>query len=241
MPIDARERIRLSRFNDRVTFFRHLLIKGLEVIKASPEMANCATKLVRLRIMPSSRTPGQPWRQEYDNDGSVIYLLDRELRVVMCNAAWDKFAAANGGKNCLAQKVIGTEIWMVIPPVLQGFYRAAYENVRQHKRDWWHVFPCSSPGVSRTFHMRILHCADDYLLTINTLIGEKDAEKAAEHRLPSYMDSDGIITSCAHCRRVQRLHSPRLWDWVPEVLINGTALVKFDLCGFCYAYHYPTV
>ena len=26
---------------------------------------------------------------------------------------------------------------------------------------------------------------------------------------------------CSHCRRVQRLHRPDIWDWVPELITRG--------------------
>ena len=53
--------------------------------------------------------PDPAWKHSYDNDDSVIYLLDPDLKIVRCNAAWDRFAVANGGEAVVSSKVAG--IW----------------------------------------------------------------------------------------------------------------------------------
>jgi hypothetical protein len=88
----------------------------------------------------------------------------------------------------------------VVPPVLRNFYLTAYTNVQRSHRDWWHVFECSSPFLTRIFQMRILPCDAGNLLTIDTPISETPPTPVQDDA-----GSDGIVTMCSHCRRVQRL------------------------------------
>jgi hypothetical protein len=178
------------------------------------------------------------WDDAYDHSGSVIYLLDPEQKIARCNRAWDLFALANQGAAALASKVVGKSIFDVVPADLRDFYRTAYRNVLSFRRDWWHIFECSAPGLIRVFQMRILPCDQGGVLTINTLIREAPLETAPPKQLEDYAEN-GIAVMCSHCRRVERRVPPAGWDWVPELFLRGEALVTFRLCDFCTAYHYP--
>jgi hypothetical protein len=177
------------------------------------------------------------WKEAYDHNESVIYLLDADLRISRCNSAWDRFAVANSGEDVIRAKVVGRSVMDVVPAVLQDFYRIAYENVRKARREWWHVFECSSPSVLRHFHMRILPSGGGGLVTISTLIDEAAADVSESPSIHDVVDEDGIATMCAHCRRVQRIHRPDIWIWAPELLIRGKVLTRPGLCDFCEAYH----
>ena len=180
----------------------------------------------------------EPWKTAYDEDSSVIYLLDDELKIARCNRAWDRFAIANQGHQAVSSRVIGRPVFDFVPAVLREFYVTAYNTVRHFRRDWWHTFECSSASVTRFFQMRILPCDDDGLLTINTLISEHPVGLLAEARIEKYTTSDGIVVMCSHCRRVQSIDDRETWDWVPELLMTSEVLMRFGLCGFCTAYHY---
>ncbi|HEY4365503.1 MAG TPA: hypothetical protein VGN17_31370 [Bryobacteraceae bacterium] len=176
------------------------------------------------------------WQNAYDEDESIIYLLDGELKIARCNPAWDRFALANGGERAVAARVTGTHVMDVVPPPLTEFYSIAYGNVRKFRKDWWHVFECSSAAIRRVFQMRILP-AREGLLVVNTLIRETPAE-AGEHGPPRDYDAgDGMLTACSHCRRVRNVRMAGRWDWAPEVAWSGELLTVFDLCEFCRAYH----
>jgi hypothetical protein len=178
------------------------------------------------------------WKAAYDRDDSVIYLLDADWKIVRCNPAWDRFALANRGDSAVAAKVVGTAILDVVPRALRDFYCAAYNNVQQFQREWWHNFECSSPTLQRVYQMRILPCDMGELLTINTLVSESPHQGTVPKPVEEYATSDGIVTMCSNCRRVRRLRQPTTWDWVPELLLSGEVLRTFGLCEFCTAYHY---
>lgn len=180
----------------------------------------------------------ETWKAAYDDDSSVICLLDSQRRITRCNREWDRFALANGGDDAVSGKVIGTDIMAAVPSHLRGFYSAAYDNVQRHRRDWWHTFECSSPTQARIFHMRILPCEQAGLLIVNTLVSSTDLETTTPRDIAEYADLEGVVTMCSHCRRVRCRRDPRTWDWLPELLIGSQVLVTFGLCAFCTAYHY---
>jgi PAS domain S-box-containing protein len=45
-----------------------------------------------------------------DSVGSVIYTVDRELRIVGVNRQWDAFALANGGAHLTSEHILGTHL-----------------------------------------------------------------------------------------------------------------------------------
>jgi hypothetical protein len=61
------------------------------------------------------------WKEAYEKDTSLIYLLDRDLKITRCNLAWDAFTVANEGEKALSSAVIGTCVMDVVPPA----YRAS--------------------------------------------------------------------------------------------------------------------
>jgi hypothetical protein len=178
------------------------------------------------------------WKEAYDKDTALIYLLDRDLKIARCNLAWDAFALANDGEKAMSSEIIGTCVMDVVPPVLQSFYRTAYDNVGRFRRSWWHIFDCSSPTLERVFHMRIMPGDGGCFLTINTLISEAPAGIEAPQNLADYAGADGIAVMCSNCRRARRLSPPGAWEWIPELLWSGQVVTTFDLCDFCTAYHY---
>jgi hypothetical protein len=183
-------------------------------------------------------TESDIWQEEYNEDPAIIYALDDDLRLVRCNPAWDRFAHDNGAAELAGSRVLGTCILDVIPNILHDFYGAAYDSVRKFRRHWWHVFDCSSFGLSRSFQMRVLPANGNGLLVVNTLVRAEPHPEPIAARIEEYTDADGIATMCANCRRAEHLTQPGRWDWIPMLLFTSGALVKPGLCPFCFAYHY---
>jgi hypothetical protein len=181
-------------------------------------------------------TPIPAWKEAYDEDDSLIYLLDRDLKIVRCNLAWDAFALANRGNKAVSSKVIGTCIMDVVPLALKSFYRAAYESVDRFKRTWWHVFECSSPTHGRVYQMCIMPTDGGCFLITSTLISEVPLAIEPPKHLDDYAGADGVARMCSNCRRIKCLLG--VWEWIPEFLSNEQLLTTFDLCEFCIAYHY---
>jgi hypothetical protein len=177
---------------------------------------------------------------------SVIYILEPELRIVYCNAYWDEFARANGGERLQRDEVRGTSVLEVTPHVLKSFYREAFQHVQRRHRDWEHDFECSSAEVYRLFHMRAVFLGEGHVLLENSLRVERG--HGADHSsLPAsserYVNKDGIVTMCMHCRRTKRMAefperlneiAEMVWDWVPAYVETPPRQVSHGLCRMCY-------
>ena len=180
--------------------------------------------------------------ENVETDPSVMYMLSPTLRIVYCNRAWDEFAAANGGVGIDRCAVQGTSALDVIAEPLRGFYSNAFERVQSESRPWEHDFECSSAGLFRLFHMRVLPLGASFLLVENSLRIERphspDLTDIANS--PAYVDEHGIVTMCCHCRRTRRIGSGEIpvWEWVAEFLTNAPGLVSHGLCMNCRAFFY---
>jgi hypothetical protein len=177
-------------------------------------------------------------------DRSIIYILDAGLRIVFCNWSWDRFAFQNGGVHQDHLSVLGRSVMDVTPESLHRFYSNIYFEARRTGRPSEHDFQCSSPEMFRLFHMRVLPLGGSYLCIENSLSIERphtrdfDGMRATSGR---YLDDNGIVVMCCHCRRTRRIRaigSPK-WDWVPEFLVSPPGAVSHGLCQICRGYFYP--
>ena len=181
--------------------------------------------------------------QTLQGSAAVSYITNSQCRLIYCNPAWDLFARSNDAPELAVESVIGSDLFDAIPEVLRVVYSDAFQKVLTTGDIWEQSYECSSPNVFRSFRMRIhLLAPRNWLLVTNTLLFERSHKKLAEPAPHTYMDSDGLITMCAHCRCSRRIHDPNQWDFVPEYLQlkrdPGTR-VSHGLCPICRIYFYP--
>ena len=171
---------------------------------------------------------------------AVSYILDSQLRILYCNPAWNHFATSNGAPQLTGDAVIGFDLFDAIPEDLRGLYSDAFQQVLGTGRVWESSYQCSSPTVFRIFRMRIhLLKPQNWLIVTNPLLVERPHTKTAPADANTYVNADGIITACAHCRCSRRLDNPDHWDFVPEYLRPESPLkVSHGLCPVCRAYFY---
>jgi hypothetical protein len=181
--------------------------------------------------------------QTLQGSTAVSYVVDSQSRFVYCNPAWDSFARSNDAPELVSESVIGTDLFEAIPEVLRGVYSDAFRNVLSTGKVWEESYECSSPAVFRMFRMRIhLLRPQNWFLITNALVFERSHRNVAEPDAGRYVDSDGLITMCAHCRCSRRAHDPNQWDFIPEYLeLKGDARRKVShaLCPVCRVYFYP--
>ena len=108
-----------------------------------------------------------------------------------------------------------------VPASLTAFYQDLYDNVRATRKERTHIMECSSPLLLRRFHMSIRSFGESGLLTVNTLLEEtphsREGHEPETHQDDSrYVDRNGIVTVCSHCRRTQNVLQPELWEWAPD-------------------------
>jgi hypothetical protein len=177
-------------------------------------------------------------------DSSVIYCLDVHFRITYCNAAWDKFAVANGAPHLVRPYPIGRALADFLSFPLSEFYLAALDSVRRTRRPWEQLYECSSPTSLRHYHMRISvgpGNAVDSLLVVNSQIGERPmtrSEIEPTFAANGYRRNDGLLTMCANCRRTRRVQE-EVWDWVPQFVDQMPMRTTHGLCRPCLVTYFP--
>ena len=171
----------------------------------------------------------------------VSYILDSQLRLVYCNPAWNYFATSNGAPQLTSDAMIGFDLFDAIPGDLRGVYSHAFRQVLNTGRVWESPYQCSSPTEFRIFRMRIhLLKPQNWFIVTNPLLVERPHTKTAPAQTNTYVNADGFVIACAHCRCSRRLDNPEQWDFVPEYLRSESSVkVSHGLCPVCRAYFYP--
>jgi hypothetical protein len=184
-----------------------------------------------------------PMRAHLENDAAVVFALDSELRISYCNAAWDRFALENGGREVVREKQIGRSIWDVIPGPLRRLYEDGYMRTLATGEPWRHEYECSSGGTYRALHMSVyLETETGGLLVVNSVAVEHphypgiDIGPAERVR---YHDEDGAVVMCCVCRKTRRGADAAEWDWVPAFVESPPARITHGLCRPCLTVTYP--
>jgi hypothetical protein len=171
-----------------------------------------------------------------ENSDSVIYATGPDYRLIYVNPAWDRFALENGAPELVRDRLTRVSILDCVHVPLRDFYAATFAEALDRDAPVEHTFQCPSAKLARTFRMRILPLKSRGLLIMNSLSTEGPHPPAVERNV-SYVDSDGFITMCSHCRRTQQAGSHQ-WDWVPQFVALQPQHVSHGLCQVCLEYHY---
>ena len=79
------------------------------------------------------------------------------------------------------------------------------------------------------------------LVVTNPLIYESPHGKVATADSGLYVQPNGFITMCAHCRCSRRVDLPEQWDFVSDYIdLRGQAslIVSHGFCPICHAHFY---
>lgn len=198
-------------------------------------------------LFPGVSRQAIPLWSALEHDPAVIYVLDNDLRIIYCNAAWDRFAKNNGGSASVYRRnQLGSCVLDAIPRPLKPFFRDAYSKVLATGEAWAHEYECSSPTEFRRFQMNVQPAAQGGgLLVVNSLHEERPIAAAELAGLPAvaktYANPHGLITMCSHCRRTARADGSDVWDWVPDYLNRMPKSISHGLCAVCMALYYPNL
>jgi PAS fold len=178
--------------------------------------------------------------QALQRSTAVSYILDSEFRIMYCNPAWNRFARSNGAPQLTSEAVVGSDLFDVIPEDLRGVYSDSFQKVLSTGEVWESSYQCSSPTVFRIFRMRIhLLKPQEWFVVTNSLVVEQSHARTATADPNTYVDANGLVTACAHCRCSRRVDNPDQWDFVPEYLrLESAVKVSHGLCPICRAYFY---
>ena len=172
-----------------------------------------------------------------ESSDAVIYATDPKLRLIYANRAWDQFAIVNGAAHLVRSRLGRPGVLDFIRGPLHEFYMDRFAEALGTSKPVEHVFECSSARIFRTFHMRILPLRNGGLLLINSLTAQKPIQVGQAPTGKEYIDNDGLINMCSHCRRTQRVDNAA-WEWVPAFVEQQPERVSHGLCPVCLEYHY---
>jgi hypothetical protein len=189
---------------------------------------------------PDSANP--PMRN-LEKDPAVIYALDRDLRIIYCNEAWDRFAAENGGRALDRRRQLGRSVLDAIPVPLRRLFEDGYRRVLTTGQTWEHRYECSSPTTFRTFRMVVYPAPHDGLVVVNSLAVERPHDNterpAGSPDEMVYVDPHGMVVMCCHCRRTCQAKAKAVWDWVPAYVETPPASISHGICTVCFNLLYP--
>jgi hypothetical protein len=192
-------------------------------------------------VLDSAHLDGQP---------ESIFVIDQDGYLVYVNAAWHQFARKNGGQPAIGDRwSLGANYFAAIPPPLDTFYRDLIRQAPAYgegSAPLSHCYECSAPSVYREYNMLVYALPNQRgHLIVNSRVVERphDPQTHASSRpeRESYLDANGFLHQCAHCRRVEHQHDESRWDWVPEWVEAPLANISHGICPVCMEYYFPEV
>ncbi|HYE04358.1 MAG TPA: PAS domain-containing protein [Planctomycetota bacterium] len=176
---------------------------------------------------------------DLDRASSSAFAIDPDFVLAYTNDAWDRFAGDNGGDQ--SRWTIGDGLLEAISGPTHAFFEASYRAVLVGGSPWSFVYECSSPERFREFRLTAYPLPRGRgILVVNACVMERGhARDAATDDVSAYVDGDGIIHQCSHCRCVRHQRHVERWDWVPS-LLAAKLPISHGLCGPCLNHHYAS-
>lgn len=169
----------------------------------------------------------------------------RDFRLAYFNRAWDAFAEANGGQPAIRRDWdLGACYFDAIPEPLLRFYRDLFERAAAPGaglRPITHAYECSSAEILRRFVMQIFALPEQagFVVVNSPVIEAPQTRQAHPPLLARYVDRNGLVHQCSHCRRMQSAEDPAVWEWVPAWVERPQVATSHSLCAICLAHYYP--
>lgn len=167
----------------------------------------------------------------------VIYRVNDQDEIVFVNAAWDQFAASNGGENLLAPQILHRSLWDFIQDLTTSdLYRRILHRARTVGPVRF-TLRCDSPSSRRLLAMHVLGGGDGAVEFRTTTLRE-EPRAAVSLMTAARSDPAAILCMCGWCQKVQVGSS---WEEVEVAvqrlhLFDNTHLpaVTHGICPSCY-------
>jgi hypothetical protein len=167
---------------------------------------------------------------------NVTYVLSSELCFVHQNAAWERFARANGGERCLERWKPGSSLLDAVSGELKQFFEDGFAHAARSESRWDHDYECSSPTQFRKYRMMVYPIGGSFVVTHALLVSVP--HEPSELVPGATYERQGFVAMCSHCRRVRRSDNPECWDWVPAYVSTVRDNISHGLCTACYRFYY---
>jgi hypothetical protein len=188
-------------------------------------------------------------REEVDHHPASVFGLWPDLTLAYTNRRWDEFADENAGQPAIGRDwSLGARYFDAIAEPLHPYYqtlliRAPEPGAALHPVS--HQYECSSAATFRIFNMQVyvLSQRAGYVV-VNSLVVERahDPREREPHAPDAdrYIDAEGLIRQCCHCRRVEHGGESARWDWVPAWVERSPREASHTICPLCFDYYYPS-
>jgi hypothetical protein len=187
---------------------------------------------------------------QVETHASSVYGMWKDFTLAYVNPAWMEFARDNNGEPQISREWnLGRNMMDAVSSPLQRFFENFFHDSLRTEGDQMHprqlVYECSSDRVFRQFQMTVYPVPrQEGWLVVNALLRESPHSLTLQrtHKLLDweYVDSNGIIHQCAHCRKTKHVREANRWDWIPEWVKTVPSGTSHDLCHFCLEYFYPS-
>jgi hypothetical protein len=187
---------------------------------------------------------------QVETHASSVYGMWKDFTLAYVNPAWREFARDNNGEPQISSEWnLGRNMMDAISPPLQRFFEKFFHDSLEAMGDQMYprqlVYECSSNRLFRQFQMTVYSVPrQEGWLVVNALVREIPHPQLPHgpHQTNEweYVDQDGIIHQCSHCRKIKNIHDNNRWDWIPEWVKTVPSSISHDLCHFCLEYFYPS-
>lgn len=166
-----------------------------------------------------------------------------DFTLALVNAAWWRFAYENGAPDDFRVRFgLGSSMVDAISGPQRRYYEIALRRVLTTGRSWRHIYRCPSTTVDRTFHLEVIPVGHGRGLLLThapqVIAPRPDAGDDLGFEPARYVDAQGVVHQCGHCRRVRRADEPNRWDWVSAWIRVAPRRVSQGLCRLCLELHY---
>jgi hypothetical protein len=182
--------------------------------------------------------------EHLDRQDAAAFGMWSDLTLAYHNDAWDRFAAENNGQPGIAEHWgLGSVVTDAISEPLRSFYLKGYRRCLETGEPWEHCYQCSSATTYREFRARTCPLGDaEGLLSVHSLVVERPHDPVDRPPQPAeedvYLDGDGFLRQCCHCRRMRRSSDHHQWDWVPQWVERQPQNTSHTICPICLACYY---
>jgi len=164
-----------------------------------------------------------------------VCVIDAAGEILWTNPAWHAFAAENGAGEA---SHTWTSYLSPIPEPLRAFYEEAFREALTSGNVFEHDYDCSTPEANRRYRLFALPIDGRALVLEHSLVSSlahpvDDAAELEAH----YVDPQGVVTQCAHCRRVKHPRSGA-FHWVPAWVQRPHPRTSHALCASCTGFYY---
>lgn len=186
---------------------------------------------------------------QVETHAASVYGMWQDFTLAYVNPAWMEFARDNHGEPQISTEWnLGRSLMDAVPPTLKNFFGDFFHASLQISGEQTHprqlVYECSSDRLFRQFQMTVYPVPKQQgWLVVNALVREipHPLMPHGPHEITAweYVDQNGIIHQCAHCRKIKHVRDENRWDWIPEWVKTVPSSISHDLCHFCLEYFYP--